>query len=211
MSFPGSGRGRGPDQQGNNSVNNSVMMSAGRGAVLVAVAVIVGLIVLAVVDDNGSGSGSGTPVGTQAPVATSLPVAATGADGTPVATTAPANGTTATTKPKKTTSTTAKGTKNARPNDQVVVQVLNGSGIQNAATTTTNDLKAKAYQTAPAGNAPAQRTGTAVQCKAGYEKEADVLVTELGSLGVTAVVEAIGNPLPSQFDPTANCYVILGK
>ena len=81
----------------------------------------------------------------------------------------------------------------------------------NAATTTTNDLKAKGYQTAPAGNAPAQRSGTAVQCKAGYEKEADVLVTELGSLGVNAAVEAIADPLPAGFDPTANCYVILGK
>ena len=203
MTFPGPGRGRGPD-------SSNVVMSAGRGAVLVAVAVIVGLLVLAVVDDSGPGSTS-TPVVTE-PVGTTVPVLTTNLDGSP-ATTATTVGTTATTKPKKTTSTTAKGSanKDARPNDQVVVQVLNGSGIQNAATTRTNDLKARGYQTAPAGNAPAQRTGTGVQCKAGYEKEAQVLVTELQQVGVTAVVEPIANPLPSQFDPTANCYVILGK
>jgi hypothetical protein len=199
MSFPGPGRGRGPDS------GNGVEMSAGRGAVLVAVAVIVGLLVLAVVDDNGPGSSSTTPPATEAPSGTTVPVLTTNLDGSPAATTG-------TTKPKKSTSTTAKpSNKDVKPNDQVVVQVLNGSGIQNAATTRTNDLKARGYQTAPAGNAPAQRTGTGVQCKAGYEKEAQQLVTELAAIGVTAVVEPIANPLPAGFDPTANCYVILGK
>jgi hypothetical protein len=204
MSFPGSGRGRGPD-----SGNNHVVMSAGRGAVLVAVAVIVGLVVLKVVDDSKSTASTSPPV-TEAPTSPTVAVPATNLDGTPVQTTAPA-GTTNTTKPKKTTTTTAKSTKNARPNDQVVVQVLNGSGIQNAATTRTNDLKARGYQTAPAGNAPAQRNGNAVQCKAGYEKEAEQLVTELAAVGVTATIEPIANPLPTQFDGTANCYVLLGK
>jgi hypothetical protein len=203
MSFPGTGRGRGPD-----AGNNHVVMSAGRGAVLVAVAVIVGLVVLKAVDDSKSTASTSPPV-TVAPTSPTAAVPATNLDGTPVQTTAPA--TTNTTKGNKTTSTTAKSTKNARPNDQVVVQVLNGSGIQNAATTRTNDLKARGYQTAPAGNAPAQRTGSAVQCKAGYEKEADQLVTELAAIGVTATVEPLSNPLPTQFDGTANCYVLLGK
>jgi hypothetical protein len=206
MRFRGPGRGRGPDS------GNGVIMSAGRGAVLVAVAVIVGLLVLAVVDDGGSGSTSTTPPVTEAPIGTTATVPATNPDGSPAATATTAAGTTATTKAKKSTSTTAKSSnKEAKPNDQVVVQVLNGSGIQNAATTRTNDLKARGYQTAPAGNAPAQRTGTGVQCKAGYDKEAAQLVTELQAIGVSAVVEPIANPLPSQFDPTANCYVILGK
>ena len=203
MSFPGTGRGRGPD-----SGNDHVVMSAGRGAVLVAVAVIVGLVVLKAVDDSKS-TASTSPEVTVAPTSPTVAVPKTNLDGTPVQTTAPA--TTNTTKAKKTTSTTAKATKNARPNDQVVVQVLNGSGIQNAATTRTNDLKARGYQTAPAGNAPAQRTGNAVQCKAGYEKEAEQLVTELAAIGVTATVEPLSNPLPTQFDGTANCYVLLGK
>jgi LytR cell envelope-related transcriptional attenuator len=204
MSFPGSGRGRNPD-----SGNNHVVMSAGRGAVLVAVAVIVGLGVLKAVDDSNS-SASTTPVVTEAPTTPTGAVPATNANGSPATTTANGGGTSSTTKPK-TTSTTAKSTKNARPNNEVVVQVLNGSGIQNAATTRTNDLKARGYQTAPAGNAPAPRTGSAVQCKAGYEKEAEQLVTELAAIGVTATIEQISNPLPTQFDGTANCYVLLGK
>jgi hypothetical protein len=203
MSFPGTGRGRGPD-----SGNDHVVMSAGRGAVLVAVAVIIGLVVLKAVDDSRS-TASSSPPATVSPTSPTVAVPLTNLDGTPVQTTAPA--TTNTTKPKKTTSTTAKSTKNVRPNDQVLVQVLNGSGIQNAATTRTNDLKARGYQTAPAGNAPAQRTGNGVQCKAGYDKEAEQLVTELAAIGVTATVEAISNPLPTQFDGTANCYVLLGK
>jgi hypothetical protein len=210
MSFPGPGRGRG---RGSDSANNNhVVMSAGRGAVLVAVAVIAGLLVLAVIRDSKStGEASQSPEATL-PVVTTVGVPTTNPDGTPAATTATtAAGTTATTKPKKTTSTTTKGGSNARPNDQVVVQVLNGSGIPNAASTRSNDLKARGYQTASAGNAPAQRTGTAVQCKAGYDKEADKLVSELAAIGVTAVVEPIADPLPTQFDPIANCYVILGK
>ena len=208
MSFPGPGRARG---RGSEPSNNGVVMSAGRGAVLVGVAVIVGLLVLAVVDDSGPGGGS-TPVVTNAPVTTTAPVLTTNLDGSPAATTAnTAAGTTGTTKPKNnSTSTTAKSNKNARTNDQVVVQVLNGSGIQNAATTATNDLRARGYQTASAGNATA-RTGTVVQCKAGYEKEAETLVSELQQIGITAVVEAIPNPLPTGYEPTANCYVVLGK
>jgi hypothetical protein len=206
MSLPGPGRGRGPD-----SGNNHVVMSAGRGAVLVAVAVVAGLLVLAAVRDSKSSGSAETPVSTL-PVATTSATPSTNLDGTPAAAKGTtAAGTTGTTKPKKTTSTTTKSGKDARPNDQVVVQVLNGSGLQGAASTRTNDLKAKAYQTAPAGNAPSQRTGNAVQCKAGYEKEAEKLVTELQTVGLTAVVEPIAEPLPSQYDATANCFLILGK
>jgi hypothetical protein len=92
----------------------------------------------------------------------------------------------------------------------VVVQVLNGSGLQGAATTKTNDLKAKGYQTAAAGNAALQN-GTTVQCKAGYDKEAQELVNQLATLGTTATVQPIPNPLPAGYEPTANCYVLLGK
>ena len=92
------------------------------------------------------------------------------------------------------------------------MQVLNGSGIQGAATTAANDLKAQGYQTVPAGNAPAQRTGTAVQCKAGYEKEAEQLVTEPRRRSASpSAVEPIVEPAARRFDATANCYVILGK
>jgi LytR cell envelope-related transcriptional attenuator len=189
MSFPDRGRGDEP----------------GGGAILVAVAVVVGLLVLAVVDDGGPGSSAPS-----SPATTVAPVPQTNADGTPVATTAPPADTTATTKAKKSTTTTV-NTRGARPNDQVVVQVLNGSGLQGAAGTRTNDLKAKGYQTVPAGNAPAQRDGTGVQCKEGYAKEAQVLANTLQELGVNATVEALTQPLPAGFDATANCYVILGR
>jgi hypothetical protein len=207
MSFPGPGRGRGPD-----SGNNHVVMSAGRGAVLVAVAVIVGLLVLATVRDAKSSGSAADTTETTAPVVTSPAVTPTNLDGSPAVTSVTTAGTTVTTKAKKSTTTTAKGDSGSKPRDnsQVVVQVLNGSGISQAATTKTNDLKAKGYQTVGAGNAT-QQTGTTVQCKAGYEKEATQLVTELGGLGTPATVQPIANPLPTGFDPIANCYVILGK
>jgi hypothetical protein len=199
MSLPGGpGRGRRPDPNGRPAV------SAGRGAVLVGIAVLAGILIFATIDDGGPATS--TPVVTEAP-ATTPTVPPTNPDGTP-ATAAPE--TTGTTKAKKTTTTKA-DTKGARPNDQVVVLVLNGSGISGAAGTRTNELKAKGYQTLPAGNAPAQRNGSAVQCKDGYEKEAQVLVNTLGELGTTATIEPVPNPLPAGFDPTANCYVLLGK
>jgi len=196
MNFPGRGRGNEP--------GGGVVMSAGRGAILVGVAVVVGLLVLAVVDNGDPGSSAPS-----SPATTIAPVSPTNPDGTP-ATTAASGETTPTTKAKKSTTSTV-NTRGARPNDQVVVQVLNGSGLQGAAGTRTNDLKAKGYQTVPAGNAPAQRDGTGVQCKEGYAKEAQVLVNTLQELGVTAAVEALTQPLPAGFDATANCYVILGR
>lgn len=203
MSFPG--RSRDP---GNG--NGGVVMSAGRGAVLVGVAVIVGLLLLAIVSDGGPGVGDTAPVADTTPNPTTVPTTpATNLDGTPFVPPTEGNGTTATTK-KKSTSTTDPS-KGARPNDQVVVQVLNGSGIANAATTRTNDLKGQGYQTVPAGNAPAERNGTGVQCKDGYGKEAAALVAALQGLGVTAAVESLAAPPPTSFDVSANCYVILGR
>jgi uncharacterized protein YbaA (DUF1428 family) len=167
-------------------------MSASRGGILIGVAVVVGILIFSVI--NRGGPSASTPVTvTQSPV-TVLTTPATNLDGSPAATTP---GTTVTTKAKKTSSKTA-----ARSNDQVVVQVLNGSGVQGAATQRSNDLKAKAYQVLPAGNAPSTRDGTAVQCKAGYEKEADALVATLNELGVPSTVEAIANPLPAGNAPS---------
>jgi hypothetical protein len=198
----------GPSRGGGSDPGGPVVMSAGRGAVLVILAVVVGLLVFAVVDDRQSPSTS-TAV-------TTPTVPATNPDGTPATTvtTAPTTTTkpsTSTTKAKKSTSTTAAGARGARPNDQVVVQVLNGSGIQGAATQRSNDLKAKAYQVLGAGNAPAQRTGNAVMCAAGFEKEGQALVATLQTLGVNAAVEALPSPIPAGFDTAANCYVLLGK
>ena len=193
MSLPGGRppRGRTPEPSG-------AAMSAGRGGFLIAAAVVVGLLIFLVVDRSGPTSSGTTP---ETSASTVLTTPATNPDGTPVTTVAE---TTATTKAKK-------NAKTARPNDQVVLQVLNASGVQGAATQRTNDLKAKGYQALPAGNASATRDGTAVQCKTGYEKEADALVTTLGELGVPATVEAVPDPLPAGYDAAANCYVVLGK
>lgn len=189
----GSPRGRGSESSG-------AAMSASRGGVLVGIAVVVGLLIFTVINRGGP-----TPATSTTPVtepSTIVTVPATNADGTTVTT---LEGTTDTTKAKKGSS------KNARTNDQVVVQVLNGSGVQGAATQRSNDLKAKGYQVLPAGNAPATRDGTGVQCVEGYEKEAEALVATLGELSVPATVETLSSPLPAGFDPAANCYVLLGR
>lgn len=186
-------RGRGPDSGGS-------AMSASRGGILIGVAVVVGLLIFSVINRGGPTGGSSTTTVTEPTTVVTVPT--TNADGTTATTTSE---TTATTKAKK------NSTKTARTNDQVVVQVLNGSGVQGAATQRSNDLKAKGYQVLPAGNAPATRDGTAVQCVAGYEKEAEALVTTLNDLGVPATVEALPNPVPAGYDTAANCYVLLGK
>ena len=141
-------------------------------------------------------------------------VPATNLDGSAVTTpaTTPGAGTTATTKKKKTTTTTAAAVEGARPNDQVVVQVLNGSGIQGAATTRSNDLKAQGYQTVPAGNAPSQRTGTGVQCKAGLREGSPGPCRPRSRASASRRPwKPFANPLPAGFDASANCYVLLGK
>ncbi len=195
MSLPGQPpRGRAPESGGG-------AMSASRGGMLIGVAVVVGILIFSVI--NRGGPSAGTPVVTQPPV-TVITTPATNLDGSPAA---PVPETTATTKAKKSSSS-----KTARANDQVVVQVLNGSGVQNAATQRSNDLKAKGYQVLPAGNAPETRTGSVVKCKAGYEKEAEVLAsTLLNDLGVPTTTEAVPDPLPAGHDASANCYVLLGK
>lgn len=182
-----------------------VVMSAGRGAILVAGAVLAGVLILLTLNGSGGG-GADTGGSTTDTTPVTVPVTSAG----PTATTKA--GTTATTKKPKTTGTTTKSDgKTARSNDQVVAQVLNGSGIQGAATQRSNDLKAKGYQVLPAGNAPTQRTGTVVSCRAGYEKEAAALAQTLQTLGVSASVAALPDPLPSGYEASANCYVLLGK
>ena len=200
MSLPGRPpRGRGPEDE------RHVVMSAGRGAVLVGIAVLVGLLIFLTLDGaNGGGGGGGSTPTPTTPAATSGTTGTTTGGGSA--------GTTATTTKKKTTTTTAaKSDGKLRSNDQVVVQVLNGSGVQGAATQRSNDLKAKGYQVLPAGNAPSTRTGTVVQCKSGYEKEAAALAATLQTIGVPATVSGLPDPLPSGYEASANCYVLLGK
>jgi hypothetical protein len=184
MAFP-RGRGRTPGR--------NIAATATRGAVLIGLAVVIGLVLLQVVDDAGGGGGGGASGGGGGGGGVSTTTATTGTGGS--------SSTTAVTTP----------TGGGRPASQVVVQVLNGSGVQGAANQRSNDLKAKGYQVLPAGNAPAPRTGTAVQCKKGYEKEATALVAVLATLSIKATVEAYPNPAPVGPSDQANCLIILGK
>lgn len=177
--------------------------SAARGAVLVGVAVLVGLLMFLVIDGSSGGGGSDTAPVDGAGTVTTTP-------GATSATTV-AGGTTATTVRSKTTSTTVKASKGARPAAEVVVQVLNGSGVQGAATQRSNDLKAKGYQVLPSGNAPTTRTGTVIECRSGFDKDAVALSQTLQTLGVSAAVSPLPEPLPTGYEASANCYVVLGK
>jgi hypothetical protein len=183
MAFP-RGRGRG--------AGRNIAATATRGAVLIGLAVVIGLVLLQVVDDakGGGGGSSGGSSGGGAVTTT----ATTAADGS-----------------STTTTTTTVATNGARPPSEVQVQVLNGSGVAGAAAQRSNDLKAKGYQVVPAGNAPAPRTGTAVQCKSGYAKEAQALVNTLGTLSIHATIEPYPNPPPVGVNTQANCLVILGR
>jgi LytR cell envelope-related transcriptional attenuator len=102
-----------------------------------------------------------------------------------------------------TTSTTGDA---GRSPAEVRVLVENGSGVNQAAATTANELRGKGYAIAGTGNAPIQ-TGLSVLCRAGFEKEADALAKSLGA-GVT--VGTFPDPPPTGSE-NSDCIVIKGK
>jgi hypothetical protein len=161
----------------------SVAFSAARGAGLIAIAVVIGIVLLQVIDD-----------GTSGPIGDGGSVSAGASDTT---TTTAAGGS------SSTTSTTAAAP--VHPPAEVAVLVLNGSGRPGAATTQSNALKAKGYQTRTPADAP-QRTGNIVYFKPGYDREC---TTVAASVDGAPKVEAIPTPPPTGSD-TANCVVILG-
>lgn len=106
------------------------------------------------------------------------------------------------------TSTTAKS--NVKPPAEVRVQVLNGSGVSGAAKTRSDALRGLGYPIAALGNAEL-RTGTAVQCRAGFEKEAEALVANVGGTPAP-VIEGFPDPAPAGVDLTnTDCLVVLGQ
>ena len=169
-------------------------MSAARGAVLIGLAVVIGIVLLQVIDNGGPSAHAGDGDQSPAPCSTTP---ATNLDGTPAATTA---GTTATTKAKKTTSAKA-AARSQRPGGRAGAQRLGRAGCGDRSAPTTS--RPRGTRSLPAGNAPAQRTGTIVQCKPGYEKEADALVATLNELGVPPKVEADRQPAPGGLDAAA--------
>jgi hypothetical protein len=104
-----------------------------------------------------------------------------------------------------TTTTTIAG--QGRPADEILVQVLNGSGVNMAAQTVSNTLRSQGYKVATPGNAT-ERTGNLVQCKEGYDQEAATLA---GLLVPPGTVEPYPATAPAGTDPTVNCLVTLGK
>jgi hypothetical protein len=106
-----------------------------------------------------------------------------------------------------TTTTTIAG--QGRPPAEILVQVLNGSGVSMAAQTESNKLRSAGYKVAQPGNFSPERTGSVVQCKEGFEDEAETLAASIGPPAAT--VEPFPDPAPAGSDATVNCLVILGK
>jgi hypothetical protein len=105
-------------------------------------------------------------------------------------------------------STTSTTGDDGRPVSEVRVMVLNASGLANAASTKSNELRALGYPQAGTGNAPLQ-TGSTVACRSGFEKEADALARTLGA-GYSVV--PFPDPPPEGVDVSnADCLVILGS
>lgn len=116
----------------------------------------------------------------------------------------PGGTTSATTPNGNATTTTGSG---IRPPEQVRVVVLNGSGTAGAAGLEENKLRGLGYVIAsPAGNAPS-RTGSAVQCKGGFESEA---VTIAATVTAGATIEAFPAALPPGVSDT-DCIIVIGK
>jgi LytR cell envelope-related transcriptional attenuator len=161
----------------------SVAFSAARGALLIGIAVIIGIVLLQVIDDGTTG-----PIG----------------DG---GGSASAGGVTTTTAPgsSSTTSTTTAATAAKSP-AEVSVLVLNGSGRPGAASTQTNALKAKGYQTGSPADAP-QRTGNIVYYKAGSDRECTAVAAFVAG---APKVETMPSPAPTGSE-NSTCVVILGS
>jgi hypothetical protein len=109
--------------------------------------------------------------------------------------------TSSTTTSSSTTTTLAPG----RPPQQVRVAVVNASSVPRAAAAKSDALGALGYQMVGLANGLA-RTGTAVQCRSGFEKEAVVLARNVGG---TTTVEPFPNPPPTG-SANADCVVVLG-
>ncbi len=106
-----------------------------------------------------------------------------------------------------TSSTTSTTVAPGRPPAQVRVEVINSSGVANAAKTKSDALAALGYPNAGLANGATTRTGTIVECKPGFEKEAVTLATNVGG-GATVV--AFPTPAPTG-STNADCVVELGK
>jgi hypothetical protein len=96
----------------------------------------------------------------------------------------------------------------ARDPSQVRVKVYNASGVKGQAQATSDKLKGLGWVTVAPADYGSTRVGTAVQCVAGFEREAAALAAD--GLGKGAVVEAYPST-PPDGATEADCLVIEGK
>jgi LytR cell envelope-related transcriptional attenuator len=147
---------------------------------LVGLAVIVGIVGLQILDDSAPGSGSRSGNGT-------VPTIGGGTGtGSGAATTTVAR----------------------RPNSQVKVKVYNASGVQGRAQILSDQLKALGYNMQVPANLSTQRTGTTVECMAGFKTERTLLAL-YGVGNGASVAPYPSNPPAGASD--ADCIVIIGN
>ncbi|MEX0665879.1 MAG: LytR C-terminal domain-containing protein [Acidimicrobiia bacterium] len=94
----------------------------------------------------------------------------------------------------------------ARVPQEVIVAVYNASGVSQAAGVQANKLRGLGYQTPTVENAAQEQTGSTVACLAGYEKEAEQLLTVVANS--TIVEFPAAPPAGAEF---VNCIVVVGK
>ncbi len=151
-----------------------------RGVVLVAVAAVLGFFLLRAIDDSGSGIVVETTDTTSEDAAGSTSPESSDTTAPPI-----------------------------RPQSEVVVIVVNASGVQGAARTQTDRITAASYQALEPANAPEgmELTSTEILPTAGYEQEAARLATELGLPPES--VKPMTDPPPVDL-AGANILVLLG-
>ena len=133
----------------------------------------------------------------------------------------PSNNSTSSTKPATTGTDPGKTTKPTQPASKVVrkplefkIMVLNASGVSGVAKTMASALRTKGYTSQQdAATAVTVRTGTAVQCRAGFDGEAAALLVQVANKAKSepfpATVPKISGK--SVIDPSVQCLVIIGK
>ena len=103
-------------------------------------------------------------------------------------------------------STTTTALASGRPAAEITVFVENGSGVNQAAATLSNELRGLGYAISGTGNAAIQ-AGTTVACVAGFETEAETLAASIGS-GATVVAYPAAIPAGAE---TSTCIATRGQ
>jgi hypothetical protein len=170
--------------------NDDVARGAGvqlaKGVGLILVAIVIGIVLLQVVDDGTDGPVNADDRRTTRTTAATEPGATT---------TQPTSGTT-------------QSTAALRPPDQVRVIVLNAGAATGAAGDMSDSLREKGYTTQEIATdwPDAGRTGNAVLCKPGFEREGETLAIAVGDGTQT---EAFPDPAPPATE-NVDCVVAVG-